>query len=81
MLTEEIQAPAVVPQTKLSPKQKKVSPKPPKKEDFSDGNDIDDASTEELQVETVELLDYNHEQQGTLLTTGNFCNNKWIILI
>ena len=68
LLTEEMQTPAVPP-TKVSPKQRKVSPsKRRRKEhaDFSDGNDVDDASAEELEIESVERLNYNHDQQGTL---------------
>lgn len=65
LLTEELEAPA----SKFSPKQKKTSPPKPQRRmehaDFSDGYDADDASTEELDMETAERLTYNHEQQGT----------------
>ena len=65
LLTEELEAPV----SKFSPKQKKTSPPKPQRRmehaDFSDGYDADDASTEELDVETAERLTYNHEQQGT----------------
>ena len=65
LLTEEMQTPAVPP-TKVSPKQRKLSPSKRRRKDFSDGNDIDDASAEELEIESVERLNYNHDQQGTL---------------
>ena len=76
LLTEEMQAPPA-PASKVSPKQRKtLSPKPQIKNertDFSDGNDVDDASADELEVETVEHLTYNHDRQGILLV----CDPGW----
>ena len=66
LLTEELQAPAAPP-AKLSTKQKRTSPPMLQRKEnteFSDGSDVNDASAEELEPETFERLDYNHDQQG-----------------
>ena len=71
LLTEELKQPAIPPPTKISPKQAKVSPPEPKikkeYEDFSDGSD--EATTDDMDLESVEHLDsYNmdKDQKGTL---------------
>ena len=71
LLTEELKQPPIQVPTKFSPKQTKVSPPEPmnKKEyeDFSDGTD--EATTDEMDLESVERLDsYNmdEDQKGTL---------------
>lgn len=71
LLTEELKQPAIPAPTKISPKQTKASPPEPKikKEcaDFSDGTD--DATADEMDVESVERLDSydtDEDQQGTL---------------
>lgn len=71
LLTEELKQPAIPPPAKISPKQTKASP-PERKikkeyEDFSDGTD--DATADEMDLESVERLDsYNmdEDQKGTL---------------
>ena len=70
LLSEELKQPAIPPPTKISPKQAKVSPPEPKikkeYEDFSDGSD--EATTDDMDLESVERLDsYNmgKDQKGT----------------
>ena len=58
LLAEELKQPAITAPTKISPKQKKASPQEPKREDpeeFSDSND--NATADEMDVESVERLD------------------------
>ena len=71
LLAEELKQPAIPPPTKISPKQAKVTPPEPKikkeYEDFSDGSD--DATTDDMDQESVEHLDsYNMDEyrKGTL---------------
>ena len=74
LLAEELKQPAIQVPAKISPKQKKASPPEPKRKeyaDFSDGND--DATAEEMDVESVERLDsFDADQQGAF-------NNKILV--
>ena len=68
LLTEELKQPAIPPPAKISPKQAKASPPKPKikkeYEDFSDGTD--DATTDDMDMESVERLDsYNMDEDQT----------------
>lgn len=47
--------------------------------DFSDGSDVNDASAEELEPETFERLDYNHDQQGITAYMYKSVNMGWNI--